>query len=214
MANFNQGILGGFSGKVGTVVGYYQNGRYIMRGLAQSHNDANSEAQQEQRSKFSLSVSWLKPINGYLRYSYKSYASSADMSCFNAALKSLMTEAVAGTYPDNYIDPMAVSLSSGSLIAPTNAAATSESNTVTFTWTDNTGTNDASADDIVYPLCYNIEGKEAIYDITGSTLRSDGQATLVLPSDWAGDTVYNYLVVTNSAGSSSSKTLCLGSLSL
>ncbi len=67
MGTIKQGILGGFSGKVGTVVGGSWKGISYMRGRAQSVKNPRTEAQMEQRSKFALTLSFLKPITSYLR---------------------------------------------------------------------------------------------------------------------------------------------------
>ena len=52
MGKIKQGILGGFKGKVGTVIGASWNGISYMRGIAQSMRNANTPAQQKQRAFF------------------------------------------------------------------------------------------------------------------------------------------------------------------
>ncbi len=52
MGKIKQGILGGFRGKVGTVIGASWNGIAYMRGLAQSVKNPQTEAQLKQRSFF------------------------------------------------------------------------------------------------------------------------------------------------------------------
>ena len=52
MGKIKQGILGGFKGKVGTVIGASWNGISYMRGIAQSVRNANTAAQQTQRGFF------------------------------------------------------------------------------------------------------------------------------------------------------------------
>ena len=52
MGKIKQGILGGFRGKVGTVIGASWNGISYMRGIAQSVRNANTAAQQTQRGFF------------------------------------------------------------------------------------------------------------------------------------------------------------------
>lgn len=70
MAIIKKGILGGFSNKVGNVVGSSWKGISTMRSLPASYNDANSEAQQKQRTAFSfysemgseLLTSFIRPV--------------------------------------------------------------------------------------------------------------------------------------------------------
>ena len=52
MGKIKQGILGGFRGKVGTVIGASWNGIAYMRGLAQSHKNPKTAAQLQQRTFF------------------------------------------------------------------------------------------------------------------------------------------------------------------
>ena len=52
MGKIKQGILGGFKGKVGTVIGASWNGISYMRGLAQSHKNPKTAAQLKQRNFF------------------------------------------------------------------------------------------------------------------------------------------------------------------
>lgn len=52
MGKIKQGILGGFSGKVGTVVGSYWNGIFYMKGLPQSYKKSRSGNQKMQQGYF------------------------------------------------------------------------------------------------------------------------------------------------------------------
>ena len=56
MGTIKQGILGGFSGKVGTVVGSSWKGISYMRGQAQSVKNPRTAKQMAQRDKFSLAL--------------------------------------------------------------------------------------------------------------------------------------------------------------
>ena len=52
MGKIKQGILGGFKGKVGTVIGSSWNGIAYMKGLPQSQKDPKTAAQRKQRGFF------------------------------------------------------------------------------------------------------------------------------------------------------------------
>ncbi|MBP3762402.1 MAG: hypothetical protein J6I49_00815 [Bacteroidales bacterium] len=56
MAIIEQGILGGFRGRVGTVVGYWRKGRWCIRARAVAFRDARSAAQLVQRSRFKAMI--------------------------------------------------------------------------------------------------------------------------------------------------------------
>ena len=66
MATFEKGILGGFSGKVGNVVGSRWRGKNVMRSLPQRGKYTPSEKQEEQRQKFKTVIGFLSPIGAIL----------------------------------------------------------------------------------------------------------------------------------------------------
>ena len=55
MGRIKQGILGGFSGKVGTVVGASWKGKAYMRGMPQHYTQAQNVALQNERSNYQQS---------------------------------------------------------------------------------------------------------------------------------------------------------------
>src|ERR1700741_3098626 len=59
MATFNKGILGGFSGKTGSVIGSNWKGRTVMRSLPGKRSKAPTQVQLDQQEKFKLVVGFL-----------------------------------------------------------------------------------------------------------------------------------------------------------
>ncbi|HAP96614.1 DUF6266 family protein, partial [Epilithonimonas hominis] len=62
MATLSKGILGGFSGKVGPVVGANWRGMDVIRSRPKSSKRNPTEKQLEQQLKFKLAISFLQPI--------------------------------------------------------------------------------------------------------------------------------------------------------
>ncbi len=137
MGTIKQGILGGFSGKVGTVIGSSWKGISYMRGRAQSVRNPRTEGQMEQRSKFSLTLDFLKPITAYVRTGYKTYANK--QTAFNAAMSYIVKNAVSGAFPNYALDFSLALVSRGNLTQPLNANATMSAGKTTISWTDNSG---------------------------------------------------------------------------
>lgn len=113
MGTIKQGILGGFSGKVGTVIGSSWKGISYMRGRAQNVKNPRTERQMEQRSKFALTLDFLKPITPFVRTGFKAYASK--QTAFNAAMSYIVKNAISGTYPNYAINFTNVLVSRGAL---------------------------------------------------------------------------------------------------
>jgi len=64
MAIISKGILGGFSGTVGTVIGGNWNGIDYMRSLPTISNKSASQSQIEQRTKFAVGVRFMQALSG------------------------------------------------------------------------------------------------------------------------------------------------------
>ena len=199
MGSIKQGILGGFSGKVGTVIGFVRNGIAFMRGLTLSHSDANTPAQQEQRAKFSLVVKFLRPLTTLLRMGFKTAGSR--LSGFNAAMSYTMENALTGIYPALEIDYTKVLICRGNLPGALNpAVASAVAGQVNFTWENNAWDASANAADKVVLAVYNPAKQKAVY-VIGDATRADGSQIVELPELFSDDNVQCYLGFTNATQS-------------
>ena len=189
MGTIKQGILGGFSGKVGTVIGSSWKGISYMRGRAQNVKNPRTERQMEQRSKFALTLDFLKPITPFVRTGFKAYASK--QTAFNAAMSYIVKNAISGTYPNYAINFTNVLVSRGALeTAKEPSAEVSAGSFIIKTRTETNGSGQPT--DLMMPLIFNANKGEAVFSTAGAA-RSVGQTTLATPADWAGDTVEVFL---------------------
>lgn len=207
MGTIKQGILGGFSGKVGTVVGGSWKGISYMRGRAQSIKNPRTEAQMEQRSKFALTLEFLKPITAYVRTGYKTYAHR--QTEFNAAMSYICLNAITGTYPDYALDFSLALVSRGGLATAKNAACTAAGGKITVTWTDNSGEGNALATDLAMPLAFNKDKGEAVFNTAAAT-RDITTVELNLPADWIGDKIETYIGFVSADGKQVANSVYLG----
>lgn len=191
MATILNGILGGFSGTVGTVIGASWNGIEYMRSRASVITQPNTPAQLEQRAKFGLAGKFLRPLIPFLRVSYKELA--VKKSAFNAAMAHTLENAVTGLYPDFTIDYTKVLVSQGLLGAAENAAAVSvDPNSIDFTWDDNTSEYGADASDLVVLVAYCPMLKKFATNV-GPATRSEGLHTMTLPLSYSGQEIQTYI---------------------
>jgi hypothetical protein len=211
MGTIKQGILGGFSGKVGTVVGSSWKGISYMRGRAQSVKNPRTEGQVEQRSNFALTLNFLKPITAYIRTGYKTYANK--QTAFNAAMSYIVKNAIGGTSPNYDLDFSSVLVSRGSLTQPANANVSVASGKAAISWTDNSGQCDAQSTDVAMPLAFNTDKGEAVFSTAAAT-RADQSAELNFPADWNGDTVELYIGFASADGINVANSVYLGSHSV
>jgi hypothetical protein len=191
MGTIKQGILGGFSGKVGSVIGGVWKGISYMRGIALSHNDLKSDAQLAHRQKFAVVGHFLQPLSEFLLVSFRNYA--VRMTGINAAFKYNFANAVTGTYPNQAIDYPNARVAQGNLPSALNqVAASTVAGTVHFTWEDNSGEVGASSDDKTLIVIYNPTQNQAV-TVKELAERADGTQTVTVPDSFSGDLVECYL---------------------
>lgn len=206
MGTIKQGILGGFSGKVGTVVGSTWKSVHYMRALAVSFSDPRTEKQKNQRSKFTAAVNFTKAMTPFLRFGYKEF--SGQQSAFNAAVSYILKHAMKGSGRNVSIDYNKALVTRGSLVPALDATVTVNESKVTFAWTDNSGMGDATVTDAAMLLAYNKDKGMAVYDIAAAT-RSDAKAELKLPANWKDDALAIYLGFCNEDVTNVANSVCL-----
>ena len=210
MGRIKQGILGGFSGKVGNVVGSSWKGISYMRSLPQHYHNPNTEGQVEQRTKFKVASQFLRPLNDFLRTGFKTCAHHR--LPINAAMAYTLAHAIKGTTPLDYaIDQTKVLVSRGGLTPAANAEADTGPGDfqVNFHWSDNSGIGSAKATDKALLLVYNPAKAEAFYATAGNSRSEEGQEVFV-PADWLGDDAYAYLGFISQNGREVSNSTYLG----
>jgi hypothetical protein len=188
MAVIKKGILGGFKGKAGDVVGYRLMDQDIMRGMPELRTTKASSKEKGNRWKFKISQAWLQPITEVLRIGFAGY--KPNCHGFNGAKSFISHHAVHGLDPFQYVDPALVCISHGKLYAGTGLKAeiTAEKK-VLFSW-DKEGP--FAYNDRAIALAYDVNGKNAIYDI-GLAKRTMGEASLQLDDDFSGTETHVYL---------------------
>ncbi|MGQ7870911.1 DUF6266 family protein, partial [Sunxiuqinia sp. sy24] len=191
MAVINQGILGGFSGKVGTVIGGSWKGIDYMRSKPVSVANPRTPAQVDQRTKFVTVLNFLQPLTSFLRTGFKDYA--VKMSAFNAAMSYTIQNAVSGTYPEYGIAYADALVSRGSLTGALNPSIQATiPGQIDFSWVDNSGTGTALATDKAMLVIYNSAKNQAV-TINGGNTRTSGSQVVTVPATFSGDELSCYI---------------------
>jgi hypothetical protein len=211
MGTIKKGILGGFSGKVGTVVGASWKGIAYMRSLPQKVRNPRTEPQRMQRSKFAITMNYLRPMTGLLRMGWRMYAHR--QSPINAAMSYTIANAITGAYPNYAIDPGKVLISRGALTPAANATANPTGGNLVFSWNDNSGSSTAGRTDRALIAVVNPDKSEAVFDTAGAS-REDGTQSVPLPADWAGASVEAYIGFISEDGREVANSVYLGSITV
>ena len=190
MGKISQGILGGFSGTVGTVVGGNWRGIDYMRSRSTKRSSKpRSQKQLDQQAKFGMVSKFAYSISDLLDISFKDYA--VKKTGTNSAMSYLLQEAVTGSSPNFSLDYSKVLISRGKLTGALNAAVnTSAAGRLVFTWTNNAGSGTAKANDRAIIVVYCPSLKQSVYTTLGAT-RSSGSLTMDVP--FSGEQVHTYL---------------------
>lgn len=207
MGKIYQGILGPFSGKVGTVVGSIRKGQGYMRGLAASKKDARTVAQLAQRTKFAMAQQLLKSVTAYLRVGYR--GNTGVQTPYNAAMSHTVKNCIGGKYPSLGFEPSKLVLSEGSLDAVETYEANVKGNVATFSWTDNSNETSALMSDFAMPVVYNFTKCKAVYSLDKAS-RVDGKATLDIPPSWSKDKLSCYLAFASVENDAVSDSIYIG----
>lgn len=208
MATLNKGILGGFSGKVGTVVGANWRGLDIIRSRPKSSKRNPTEKQLEQQLKFKLAISFLQPIKNIQSRFFGS--GSGVKSRVNLAVSYTISEAiqmVAGL-PELIFNK--VLITRGELTSFQNAVLTKQPGGVLhLEWEDNSTQGNVAPTDQVSIVCYCEELKNwEIYE--GIVMRSDLMADVTLPAYCLGKTMEVYAFLNNEKQTAASTSFYLG----
>lgn len=177
MAVINQGILGGFSGKVANVVGTSWKGIAVMKALPLSVANPRTAAQVAQRSKMAGCVAMLQPIlSQVIKPLNDRFAGK--MSGFNYAL-----QASIGAFDDagDLNDPVKFKISRAANKAQLIDAIAAEAKITKLkvTWTSDAGKGYALASDKCYLVGYFAD--TGTFAVSTNAVRSAGQAYLEFP---------------------------------
>ncbi|ARV14149.1 DUF6266 family protein [Polaribacter sp. SA4-12] len=180
MATFQKGILGGFSGKVGNVVGARWRGKNVMRSLPQRGSYTATAKQEEQRLKFKTVIGFLSPLVDILNRYFGS--PQGDKSRANLATSYHLKNAVVNLPTGTVMDYAKVLISKGDLRGidgGTVAAAAAQ--TLNFGWQDNSGQGKATATDELMVVVYAPE-LNLFYTNVAVATRDATTASVTLPN--------------------------------
>ncbi|AWI26226.1 DUF6266 family protein [Flavobacterium pallidum] len=206
MGKFEKGILGGFRGTIGPVVGTNWRGIDVMRSRPKRSGRQPTEKQLEQRMVFALVIRFVNPLRSLLDKYFGQPAN--ERSRADLASSYFLREATTGMYPDITLDYNKVIITKGELAGPQDAVLVAQANAMLeFTWTDNSGQPEAVSTDLLLVVVYNPEKARFQFDHTEQ--RSAGSLTVSLPDSWGGDVVHCWIGFTALGGYRASTSLHL-----
>lgn len=189
MAKVNLGILDGFVGKVGTVVGSFWKGKPVMRAYVRHSHSGESQAQALVRTRFGAIGNLSSAFLNAIRQGFGNEARAKKMTEVDIFVKEnwpMVTASVPGTAT---VDYTGVVIAKGSLTGVTFGEPGFDNPLeVTVDITPNTEAFDADASDLVYVFLYCPDLSASI--LAAPVTRATASITLTVPNTWNGQRVY------------------------
>jgi len=226
MATINQGVMGGFHGRVGTVVGYNWRGKWVMRARPAFIRNPRTEAQQRHRMMFREEVRLASRLNWLLRESMEqlsldegltpcNYFIKENQHCFSWDSTVGTQRAVSAVDDTNSLADTArrVPTDGGGLlvdwanlvlshgpVAPVafGVPEVSEGTRLTIGFEKNPEHRRADALDKVHLFLYCTDCEECF--LAAPVYRADRQVSVVLPAWWEGKEVQLWGLVEDQQG--------------
>lgn len=178
MARLKSGILDGFSGKVGKVVGGTWRGVDYMRSVGSKRSNAKTANQEQQQAKFKVASEFSTSMSDLFTLGFKDYA--VRMTGRNYGQSLILTNAIEGTNPDFKIAYDRVLVSKGSLPNIEGPAASSPKESILqITWSGTEENGKEKPTDVAILVAYCPELKRSVFK--HSATRDTGIAELNVP---------------------------------
>ena len=210
MGTIKKGILGGFSGTVGTVVGANWRGMDVIRSRPKSSGSNPTPLQILQRQKFALAMKFQNSLRAMQSRLYGD--NSGVKSRVNLAAGYLLKEVITEQNGEIVLQMNKVLITKGDLTGFQNldkTATTGEK--INFTWDDNSSQMMAKATDIFCTAIFEEDsGEFAIHE--GPEQRDAGAGAVVLPELWAGKSVHVYAFFQNAEQEAACNSVYLGTM--
>lgn len=207
MGTFNKGLLGGFSGKVGPVIGSEWRGKNVLRSMPSKSEHEPSEAQLRQRQKFKYMLHFLNPIKHVLSSTFPNYG---DKTPFNRATSYHLKEAIVSTGEGFELIYSKILISMGELCGLQDPLVTlSAPLTLALQWADNSDQGLAYPDDELLVIAY-APTLDRFEIATNTALRANTQCLLHLPELFEGLPIELWATFKNASGTMSATSRYLG----
>ncbi|MCD0489789.1 DUF6266 family protein [Pedobacter sp. MC2016-14] len=213
MGKYIKGILGSFSGKIGTVIGASWRGIDYMRSLSKKRTSPFNQAELAIQSRFKIMTTFLRSIADLIS---KGFQNVADQTPMNKAVSVNLKNAVTGVAPDFTVDYAKLKFSQGTLMtAGANLVVTAiAGKKVKFTWPDALKVKGSSDPTDKFILLLYSATKDAFVRLYDGGLREDLDCEMIVPSSFVGNLVHTYIIFETADGKKVSDTQYGGAVTI
>lgn len=174
MAILDDGVNGGYSGKLGNSVGYKWRGKWVVRALPRPSKKKRSDKQLGNQAKLTMVQGLLSLGEEFIRLGFANAAKEQNLSPFNVAMSYNRKNAVIGEYPTVGIDFEKFMFAQGDLKLPDDLCVSIEGNNLKITWDTSKAGTTKYHDQLMFILVDdNLE--EIFGEVTGNERTSGEQ---------------------------------------
>jgi len=206
MARMKNGILGGFSGQISNIVGYYIGDNFYIRTKpSKPKKFTNNELANQ--AKFKLVTNFIKPFKDLLKVGFKNYYTP--MGGIRGAISYTLKNCIRDTNEGIKIDPLLVKISGGQLPQAINPLLSfNQPNDLILTWENS---SNANGNDQLILLVHDLVNAKAAYLIFDGPMRKEQKLIYQLPKELMNQTIDVYIGFIAADRSSQSDSQYLGS---
>lgn len=203
MATIKQGILGAFSGKVGSVVGSSWKGIAVMKSQPPSVSNPKTAKQIEQRSRMSAAVEFASVVNSTVLKPLNDRFASRQ-SGYNSFIQRNITYFAGGILATPESVTISPRMNKPQLIDAIAAEAkiTKKDASIIINWTSDAGIGKALGTDIPFVVVHNANSKKTYGWMSTQSRATEDTDYLLFPDDeiTVGDTLHVWLAFLRADG--------------
>lgn len=206
MAKIENGLFGGFTGKLGNVAGYRYKGQYCLRQATQRIKSAEpTPAQRAQQAKFAIARTFVQGFQALLQQMPPQ--GKRRISAFSNTFGHMLRHGVCGDYPEFSIDYPSLNFGFGTIRESNCFQAVAQPMRIKFTADLSSWAHRYS---FVSVLAFNVTKQIWVFD-TLDVYTLDEGVFLELPACFAGDQVETWMLLSTEQFKSQSPCIYTGS---
>ncbi|MBB2150567.1 DUF6266 family protein [Pedobacter gandavensis] len=210
MGSLNNGLFGGFNGRVGNLVGYTLNGKSVIRTIGHSTKPL-TPARKANCEEMTVINTFLRPIMTFIRVGFRLITAGTDKNFYNAAVSYNKKHAVQGEYPNIIMDYTKAMVSMGSLLKAGTTTISKHPEGIEFKWEVPADLPWRNRNDRAMLLIYFPDAGVSTYILSGSR-RHVGQEVVAIDPNLTGSRMEAYISFIDEEATEISDSVHAGSL--
>ena len=206
MAKADDGILGKFRGKIGTVVGVSNGRDFYMRSLPRKRTKT-SPKELTNRAKFKAVIDHLDPLKELVKAGFKGHYTKT--GGYRAALSYNRKHAIVADDNGVYMDPALFRFSGGVLPGALDQTVSLTNDLLEINW-NTSGADQGSTSDQMMLLLYNTADSKTLTNVFDGPFRSAGNHSVTIPARMQGGEAELYIAFVAADRSAQSDSQYLG----